>query len=599
MRLPIRFKILISTLLVLTTVLGLITFTMARLFHADKESYIRDLTSVVAQHTGEEARDLLRSYGEKLQVFARMAYQTDLPKSAKSKLIGDLFKDFRDFISITIYENGKEQITVYDRNAFEGTQLDEAALIQYHKEHPLPLKLIEQRKEYIENSTINRDLPLVTVAVKPELPDNQSVVIAAVVRMDRLRSISSRSRVLDTFILGEQGGIVSHADLGLVATHSKAAWIPSGEINTNIPVVGTTINYNHNDVEMIGSLFQVGFGNLVAVAEIPESAAFLSTRELLNNLMIVALALLGFFTIITLFWSKRLTRPIEILSVASKYIGAGKFNIKVKHTSKDEMGDLARSFNAMAAELKNRADALEDAQNALVHSEKMSAFGQMSAGIAHEVKNPLAGILGYVQLSKRKLDPDHPIVKNLDIIEKETRRCTDIVSNLMRFARQEKVNYVPLDVNRIVDESLAIVDHQLGIKQVKIEKLFEHGMPRIRGDANQLQQVLMNFAINSQQAMEESGGGVFRVTTRRGNKGFVEIIVHDTGPGIPEEIQDQIFEPFFTTKRAGEGTGLGLAVTYGIIKEHGGDIRVRSKAGNGTTFIISLPISAGSRAATG
>lgn len=598
MRLPIRFKILISTLVVLTTVLGLITFTMARLFHSDKEAYIRDLTSVVAQHTGEEARDLLRSYGQKLQVFARMAYQTDLNKNAKSKLIAELFKDFRDFISVTIYENGVEQITIYDRNAFEGKQLDEAALNRYRKEHPLPMKLIGKSKEYVENSTITRDMPLMTLAVKPELPDNQSVVIAAVVRMDRLRSISGRSRVLDTFILSAQGGVVSHANLSLVATHGKADWIPPGEINTNIPVVGTTLNYNHNDVGMIGSLFQVGFGNLVAVAEIPESAAFLSTRELLNNLMIVALVLLSFFTIVTLFWSKRLTRPIEILSTAAKYIGAGKFNIKVKHTSEDEMGDLAKSFNVMATELRNRANALEDAQNALVHSEKMSAFGQMSAGIAHEVKNPLAGILGYVQLSKRKLDPDHPIIKNLDIIEKETRRCTDIVSNLMRFARQEKVEYVPLDVNKVVDDALNIVDHQLSLKNVKIEKLFEHDMPRIRGDANQLQQVLMNFAINSQQAMEETGGGVFRATTRRGNKGFIEIIVHDTGPGIPEEIQDQIFEPFFTTKRAGEGTGLGLAVTYGIIKEHGGDIRVRSKAGNGTTFIISLPISTGRKPAT-
>jgi two-component system NtrC family sensor kinase len=599
MRVPIRFKILISTLVVLTTVLGLITFTMARLFHDDKEAYIRDLTSVVAQHTGEEARDLLRGYGEKLRVFARMAYQTDLSKNTKAKLIADLFKDFGDFVSITIYDNGIEQITLYDRNAFKGKQLDQKALNRYRKEHPLPLKLIDERKEYIENSTIIRDLPLLTIAVKPELPDNKSVVIAAVVRMDRLHSISGRSRVLETFILSKKGGVVSHADLSLVAARGKADWIPSQEINANIPVVGTTINYNHGDVEMIGSLFKVGFGNLVAVAEIPASSAFLSTRELLNNLMIVALALLSFFTLVTLFWSRRLTRPIEILSRAAKYIGAGKFNIMVNHASKDEMGDLAKSFNVMAAELKNRADALEDAQNALVHSEKMSAFGQMSAGIAHEVKNPLAGILGYVQLSKRKLDPDHPIIKNLDIIEKETRRCTDIVSNLMRFARQEKVEYVPLDVNKVVEEALDIVDHQLGIKHVKIEKVFEHDLPQIRGDANQLQQVLMNFAINSQQAMEETGGGVFRATTRRGNKGFIEIIVHDTGPGIPEEIQDQIFEPFFTTKRAGEGTGLGLAVTYGIIKEHGGDIRVRSKAGNGTTFIISLPVSTGRKPGTG
>jgi len=567
----------------------MITFTMARLFHADKETYIRDLASIVAQHTGEEARALLNGYSQRLQVFSRLVYEGSLSKKDKTELINNLFQDFQEFVSITIYENNVEQITVYDQTVIDGTDLTREALIRYRKQNPVTLKMMKGRSEFVSNSTLSQRVPLLTLAVRPRLRNKAPIVVSAVIRMDRLHAISGRSRVLETFVLNQNGDLISHADLSLVAAHGRASWIPIDEISTDIPVVGKTLRYYRGDVDTIGSLFQVGFGGLVAVAEIPNSAAFLSTRELLNSLMIVALLLLTFFTVFGLFWSRRLTRPIELLSKAANFIGAGKFDVKVEHTSKDEMGDLAESFNVMAGELKTRADALEQAQNALIHSEKMSAFGQMSAGIAHEVKNPLAGILGYVQLSQRKLEEDHPIRKNLDIIEKETRRCTDIISNLMRFARQEKGMYEKLDINKVVEDALDIVDHQLGLKGVKIEKELQGNLPVVEGSANQLQQVLMNFAINSQQAMEKAGGGTFKVATRNAGSDTVEILVSDTGPGIPKDIQDKIFEPFFTTKRAGEGTGLGLAVTYGIIKEHGGDIVIDSDEGKGTTFIVSLP----------
>lgn len=590
MRIPIRFKILILTLVILTTVLSLITFTMARLFHADKEIYVRDLTSIVAQHTASEARTVLHEYSQKLQVFTSLVYQDDLGRRAKSNLVNRLFRDYRDFISISIFENDREQVTFYDRNSLTGTGLTRDALKKYSSEHPIQLEDLKKSGEYVANSTISRELPLITLAIKPNLPGSSKVVAVAVIRMDRLYSISGRSRVLDTFIVSPKGEIITHANTELIASHGKAAWVPESEVNKDIPVIGTTINYVRSDEDMIGSLYRVGFGGLVAVAEIPASAAFLSTRELLNSLMIVALLLLSFFTVAGLFWSKRLTRPIELLSKAAGFIGSGQFDVKVEHASGDEMGELADSFNLMATELKTRADALQDAQYALVHSEKMSAFGQMSAGIAHEVKNPLAGILGYVQLSKRKLDAENPIMKNLDIIEKETRRCTDIINNLMRFARQERTVYGPLDVNKTMDEALDLVDHQLSMKQIRIEKNFTDDLPEVMGNANQLQQVIMNFSINSQHAMEKSGGGVFRVDTRMGEDGYVEIEVGDTGPGIPEDIRDKIFEPFFTTKRAGEGTGLGLAVTYGIIKEHGGDIVLLSEPGTGARFVITLPV---------
>ena len=254
-----------------------------------------------------------------------------------------------------------------------------------------------------------------------------------------------------------------------------------------------------------------------------------------------------------------------------------------------EFGTLAASFNRMASELRVREAALQEAHARILQSEKLAAVGQLGAGIAHEVKNPLAGILGCAQLSLRKAERGTPLEKNLLLIEKETKRCRTIIDNLLRFARQEKTVLEPIEVNRVVEDAIAIVSHQLELQQVKIRKQLALDLPMVRGHADQLQQVLMNLMINAQDAMEGSPGTV-TITTALSDADRIEVRVTDTGPGIPKEIQGKLFEPFFTTKPRGKGTGLGLAVTYGIVKDHGGEIRLHSEPGHGATFIITLPL---------
>jgi signal transduction histidine kinase len=219
----------------------------------------------------------------------------------------------------------------------------------------------------------------------------------------------------------------------------------------------------------------------------------------------------------------------------------------------------------------------------------MAAFGVLGAGIAHEVKNPLAGILGCAQISLRQAQTGTPIHTNLALIEKETKRCKTIIENLLRFARQEKAVMEVFDVTRPLEDAMSIVHHQLELQQVKLESSLAADLPSIHGSANQLQQVFMNLLINAQQAMGPEGGMVSVSTARRGT-GHVEVIVRDNGSGIPKDIQKRIFDPFFTTKPNGTGTGLGLSVTYGIIKDHHGEILLDSSPGQGTTFTIVLPI---------
>jgi signal transduction histidine kinase len=245
----------------------------------------------------------------------------------------------------------------------------------------------------------------------------------------------------------------------------------------------------------------------------------------------------------------------------------------------------------MASELFHREEELKSAQEALIQSEKMAAFGQLGAGIAHEVKNPLAGILGLTQLCLLDADKETTQHENLSLIEKETKRCKIIIENLLKFSRQEKVTFDRVDINQVAKDALAIVNHQMGINHVKLYQKFTPDIPPIWGNANQIQQVLLNLMINAQQAMEGKAGKVLMMTEGLDSK-WVKILVIDNGPGIPKEIQAKIFEPFFTTKPSSKGTGLGLSVSYGIVKEHKGDILLKSKPGKGTKFTIILPVAA-------
>jgi signal transduction histidine kinase len=340
--------------------------------------------------------------------------------------------------------------------------------------------------------------------------------------------------------------------------------------------------------ELIASYANVDIGDLVVSARIPKGVAYLAARDLVKTLIGIALMLLTLSAIASIVGSRRITRPVERLGAAAREIGKGRFDVQVQVGSNDEMGMLAGSFNQMASELQDREVALKEAQAQLVQSEKMAAFGQLGAGIAHEVKNPLAGILGCAQIALRKVE-ESSLKKNLELIEKETRRCKTIVENLLKFARKDKVRLEAVDMNQVVKDAVAIVNHQLELHKVKLSCKLIEDVPYIMGNSNQLQQVLMNLMINAQQAMEGQAGSI-AVSTRMAQDDRIEVKVSDTGPGIPEEMWQRIFEPFFTTKPGGKGTGLGLSVSYGIIKEHKGDIHVESRVGEGCTFVITIPI---------
>ena len=581
---PLRFKMLLSQLLVVSVVLSLISFTMANLFQVDKTAYIHDLTSTVVLHTAEEANTLLAGYREKLKLFARVMAEEET--AGRDRLLQGLFEEFGEFVMVT-RKGAAGSENVYDAALLSAAGVTREELLAFRQSHPLPAGLPEG-EPYLENSTVSPGFPTLTLTIiEPAARGGDTVAVSAVIRLERLQELAGRSRVFDTFLVDPSGRYLAHADGSKVGTPTRLEWW--GRVK-DARASGMTLEYENRGKEMVGGFSRIPLGGVVVGVQIPKSAAYLTSRELLGDLLLLSLALLVGAALLSQFWSRRLTRPIEKLSEATRMVGQGRFEIEVKADSKDEIGALADSFNKMAQELKTREKALKELYGQLVQSEKMAAFGALGAGIAHEVKNPLAGILGIAQLSLRGVESGHPLEKNLHIIEKETKRCKTIIENLLKFARQEQVEFGAVDIRQVVADALAIVDHQLGINSIRIEQELEPGIPNCRGNANQLQQVLMNLMINAQQAMGGAGGTV-KLSARSCEGGGVELRVADNGPGIPPGIRGRIFDPFFTTKPAGQGTGLGLSVTYGIVKDHGGEIRLESEEGKGTAFIITLPAS--------
>jgi len=228
----------------------------------------------------------------------------------------------------------------------------------------------------------------------------------------------------------------------------------------------------------------------------------------------------------------------------------------------------------------------ERMEEQMSQTEKLTSLGLLAAGVAHEVNTPLAVISNYIQMLAKQMpenDPRHSIIEK---IVKQTFRASEIVNNLLNFSRTGAAETSDVDVNRVVEDTLALVSHPLMTSQIQVVKNLSEGLPAVRGSANKLQQVFLNLFLNARDAMPS--GGILEVRTNTHN-GSVEIEVVDTGAGIPREHIHRIFDPFFTTKASGRGTGLGLSVSYGIIKEHAGKVDVRSAPGKGTSFHVELP----------
>ncbi len=287
----------------------------------------------------------------------------------------------------------------------------------------------------------------------------------------------------------------------------------------------------------------------------------------------------------------RITVPVRRLIKASRQVSEGYFNPEIGPISRDEIGLLQKTFKDMVAALGRRR---VESENQLLQSVKQASVGRLAAGVAHEINNPLTGVLTFTHMLLRRKDIDDEMRSDLETVAKATERVRKIVKGLLDFSRQTSLDREPAEVNHLVKSAVTLMENQALVNGIAI--LFEPGqdIPMLTLDRSQMQGVILNIILNALDATQP--GGEIRISTNfissviDMNQKGVEIAITDTGSGIQPDHLDQLFDPFFTTKEVGQGTGLGLAVSLGVVQRHGGTIRVQSEVGKGSTFCIWLPL---------
>lgn len=346
----------------------------------------------------------------------------------------------------------------------------------------------------------------------------------------------------------------------------------------------------------------------ISLDSIEKEISVMEVRTVLIG--VIAMLFISAFIIILI--RRIIGSPIRSLIAGANRIASGDLEHQIRLDAHDELGELADAFNDMMNKLRDaknellnlvetlenkveeRTHALKAAQDNLIRSEKLASIGKLSATVAHEINNPISGVLTYIKLMLKKFrhgDTGEEEIKKyidyLSLMERETERTSGIVKNLLDFSRQREPRYKLADINHLLDETLMLVGNQINLQGISVVKSYA-ALPSTMADADQLKQAFMNIIINACEAMKEGGKRLTLTTSFDTSTRGITVSIRDTGTGIPQQELNKIFEPFYTTKE--KGTGLGLAVVYGIITKHEGRIDVASKQGEGTTFKLTIPL---------
>lgn len=591
MRISIRYQTLGLVLIILVAALAAYLYFAIALVTQDKLAYVFDLNSSLASTVSEEVRAGMGSLVDKLKYFA--AAQTSglpLPGGDPHRRARIFFENDADVLSVEIWRvraDGRFD-RVYrfvDPERLASLDVSEEELAESRRTRAVPLEVVVAQQVLLQNASLPPNTAILSLAAASA--DQRQVVIADV-RPDRFLRVLGRSTLYRVYVVDARGNILVHPDAAVVVARENVAAVPVVRAAIEGKLARGAQEFEGPGGATLGAFAAVGLGRLSVVAEVPRDEALRASRELVRRSVLFALAVLFVGLLASIFFSRRLTAPLRRLEEATVAVARGEFAVGVPVQSRNEIGRLAEAFNRMSRELADRDERLADAHDQALQAEKLSVLGEMSASIVHEVKNPLVGIVGFAQMGATASSLAEA-KEYFGLIEGHSWRANEILQNLLKFARQEDAPFEALDPNAVVRGAVRLVAHQMQLKRVQVETRFTERLPPILGNANQLQQVLVNLMMNAQHAMDGRAERRLVVSTARADGSGIRVAVADTGAGMSEEVRRKLFTPFFTTKARGQGTGLGLSVSARIVKQHGGEIGVESEEGRGTTFSIRLP----------
>jgi signal transduction histidine kinase len=463
---------------------------------------------------------------------------------------------------------------------------------------------------------------------KPSLDPSSNkaaIVIAVLARDAHDRPIGVLKEIVDmTYIskliseakLGETGELFLVDSLGRFVLHEKAKQLSDQGISA-VPyfesvsekATYTAVYRDYKGNEVLGSWKWIPILQSYLIAEQDAEEAFYQTGLLVKRVFLLFIISTLFILGLSYWAIGTVTHPLQALSKAVTALASGHFNEILVPDRKDEIGTLIEGFNTMAGRLKKAYSELEgkikasdrelaiayqtlkQRQEQLVRSEKMAALGQLSAGIAHEIRTPLTSIKIFIQSLEKEIDLDENRSQDFRIIKKEIDRISENITRFLHFARPEEPQFQQVDVNALLADTLNLLVAKIKSTDIRLEASFPEDLPPVEGDPKQLSQVFLNLVLNAVEAM--STGGTLRIrSSLEMNPDIQEKIIHlvfqDTGCGISEKDRPYLFDPFFTTKE--KGTGLGLSIVYSIVQRHNGWIDVESEPGKGSSFIVSLPV---------
>jgi two-component system NtrC family sensor kinase len=449
-------------------------------------------------------------------------------------------------------------------------------------------------------------------------------ILADVVRLERIEKVRIYSKegvIIDSTVAAEIGQRVDRKAEGCQQCHQDAKalqFIPTGErarvfetadgrrmlasmeVIRNEPSCYNAACHAHEKDATVLGVLDIVYPLEPMYAGLTRSG---TTIVVLSLAFVIVASLL-----VAVFVHRLVYQPLHDLEEGARRLAAGNLDESIPVRNGDEFGRLAEAFNAMTAALRRSHEALREAARTLeekvvertkalraaeaetIRGEKLASVGLLAAGIAHELNNPLTGVLTFSSLLRKKVPDGSQDAEDLDLVIQETKRCAAIIRRLLDFSRDKAPEKKYADLNAIVEETVRIVESPAHVRDIEIAFELEPGLPSAWVDADLVKQVVMNMVVNAQHAID--GHGRITLRTRRVERKapMVEISVIDTGCGIAEKDLPRIFDPFFTTKGVGKGTGLGLSVSHGIVEAHGGAIEVESTPGAGTTFRVYLPI---------